>query len=208
VIDVIIAESQPLFRDGLARVVRQDPELRLVAEVDDGRAALSAIREHEPAVALVARELAALDGDHVLAAVVRGRLRTRIVLLDAAPGAQTWALLGDGAAGVLSRRVTADVIRRSVHHVARGGTALCAEAQAAIASESRARRPREHPLLSPREQTVLELVADGLNAPAIAGRLQLATSTVRTHIVHLYDKLEVNDRGQLVHVAMRRRLLD
>jgi two-component system, NarL family, nitrate/nitrite response regulator NarL len=208
VIDVIIAEPQPLFRDALARVVHQDPELHLAAEADEGHAALAAIREHEPEVALIARDLSPLDGDRVLAAVVRGRLRTRIVLLDAAPGPKTWALLGEGAAGLLSRSVTADMIRRSVHRVARGGIALCDEAQAAIASESRALRPRDHPLLSPREQAVLEFVADGLNAPAIAGRLQLATSTVRTHIAHLYDKLEVNDRGQLVHVAMRRGLLE
>jgi two-component system nitrate/nitrite response regulator NarL len=207
-IAVVIADAQPLFRDGLARVIRQDVELRLLAEAADGRAVLASIRELAPRVALVARELPELDGSGVLAAVVRERLTARVVLLDPDPGPAALELLGDGAAGVLSRRVTPDVIRRSLHRVARGGIALCDEAQAAVATEARARRPRERPLLSPREQQVLELVGDGLSAPAIARSLQLGTSTVRTHIQHLYDKFEVNDRGQLVRAAMRRKLLD
>jgi two-component system nitrate/nitrite response regulator NarL len=208
VIAVVLADAQPLFREAVARVIRQDPELQLVAEVADGRAALAAIAARAPAVALVARELAGLGGDGVLAAVVRDRLATRVVLLDAAPGPEAWALLGDGAAGVLSRRVTPDALRAAVHRVARGGTALCEEAQAAVAVEIRSRRAQERPLLSPREQQVLDLVADGLSAPQIGRRLHLATSTVRTHHKHLLDKLGAHDRAQLVRHAMRRKLLD
>lgn len=206
-IDVVIADVQPLFRDALARVIHQDPELRLAAETVGGREAVAAIRAHAPQVALVARELAGLDGDAVLAAVVRERMATRVVLVDAAPGPESWTLLGDGAAGVLSRRVSADLVRAAVHRVARGGTVLCEEAQDAVAGEARARRP-DRPLLSPREQQVVELVADGLTAPEIAARLQVAPSTVRTHVKRLFDKLEASDRAQLVRHAMRRRLID
>jgi two-component system nitrate/nitrite response regulator NarL len=207
VIAVLIADAQPLFRDALARVVQQDPELRLVAEAADGRAVMAAIRAQRPAVALVARELPELGGDGVLAAVVRDRLDTRVVLLEARPGRDVWALLGRGAAGVLSRRVSADAVRAAVHRVADGGIAMCPDAQLALAGEARARRP-ERPLVSPRELQVLELVADGLSAPRIAQRLQLGNETVRTHLKRLYDKLEAHDRAQLVRHAMRRGLLD
>jgi two-component system nitrate/nitrite response regulator NarL len=208
-ISVVIADTQPLFRDAVARVIRQDAGLQLAGELADGRAALAAIRRDAPAVAVIARDLAGLDGERVLAAVVRERLGTRVVvLLDGAPDTSTWSLLGDGAAGVLSRSVTADALRSAVHRVAGGGTALCEGAQAAVAGEIRVRRPRERALLSRREQEVLGLLADGLSAPLIARRLQLGVTTVRTHIAHLYDKLEVNDRGQLVREAMRRKLLD
>jgi two-component system nitrate/nitrite response regulator NarL len=208
VIEVVLADAQPLFRDAVARAIRQDPELQLIAEVADGRAAVAAIKGRMPAVALIARELGELDGDGVLAAVVREGMATRVVLLDAAPGPDAWLLLGDGAAGVLSRRVTPDALRAAVHRVARGGIALCEEAQAAVAVEIRARRAAERPLLSPREQQVLDLVGDGLSAPQIARRLHLATSTVRTHHKHLLDKLDARDRAQLVRHAMRRKLLD
>ena len=208
-ISVVIADTQPLFRDAVARVIRQDAGLQLSAELADGRELLAVIRREAPAVAVIARDLAQLDGERVLAAVARERLKTRVVLIFDGPRAtSTWALLGEGAAGVLSRRVTGDALRSAVHRVAGGGTALCEEAQAAVADEIRVRRPLERPLLSHREQEVLGLLADGLAAPVIARRLQLGVTTVRTHIAHLYDKLEVNDRGQLVREAMRRKLLE
>jgi len=208
VIAVVLADAQPLFRDAAARVVRQDPELRLVAEVTDGRSAVAAIAEHDPDVALVARDLPDLTGDRVLAAIVRDRRRTRLVLLDSAPVPDAWTLLGDGAAGVLSRRIAPEALRRALHRVARGETVLCDEAQTALAAEVRARSADGRPLLSPREQEVLYLVADGFSAPQIAGRLQIATSTVRTHHKHLLVKLDAHDRAQLVRHAMRRKLLD
>jgi two-component system nitrate/nitrite response regulator NarL len=208
VIDVIVSDAEPLFLDGLVRVIRQDPELRLVADAADGRAALAAIRSHRPAVALLARELVELSGERVLGAVVRDRLPTRVVLFDAAPGDEVWDVLGGGAAGVLSRRVSGEAVRAAVRCVARGGTVLCADAQAAVARQIRARQVRERPLLSGREREVLRLVADGLSAPEIAGRLQLAPTTIRTHVQHLLDKLEARDRAQLIHNAMRKNLLD
>jgi two-component system nitrate/nitrite response regulator NarL len=208
VITVVIADAQCLFRDGLARVIHQDVGLRLLREAEDGRAVVASIRELAPDVALVARDLPGLDGDRVVAAVSRERLATRVVVLDATPGAHVWELLGGGAAGVLSRRVTAEGLRAAVRRAAGGGTALCEEAQAAIGLEIRGRHQSGRPLLSAREQEILELVGDGLSAPQIARRLQLAPSTVRTHHKHLLAKLEARDRAQLVRHAMRRKLLD
>jgi two-component system nitrate/nitrite response regulator NarL len=207
-IDVVAGDPEPLFLDGLVRVIRQDAGLRLVADTADGRSALAAIRRHRPAVALLARGLARLSGERVLDAVIRDGLPTRVVLLDRAPGDDVCDLLGEGAAGVLSRRVSADVVRAAVRRVAGGGTALCEDAQTAVAREIRAHRPRERPLLSARELEVLQLVAEGCSAPQIAARLQLATTTVRTHVQHLLDKLEARDRAQLIRNAMRRRLLE
>jgi two-component system nitrate/nitrite response regulator NarL len=208
VITVVIADAQCLFRDGLARVIHQDVGLLLLREAEDGRAVVASIRELAPDVALVARDLPGLDGDRVVAAVSRERLATRVVVLDATPGAHVWDLLGGGAAGVLSRRVTPDGLRAAVRHAAGGGTALCEEAQAAIGLEIRGRHQGARPLLSAREQEILELVGDGLSAPQIARRLHLAPSTVRTHHKHLLAKLEARDRAQLVRHAMRRKLLD
>jgi two-component system nitrate/nitrite response regulator NarL len=204
-IDVVVGDSEPMFLDGLVRVIRQDSELHLVAGVADGPAALAAIREHLPAVALLSQPLGA---ERILAAVVRDALPTRILLLDRAPADAVWDALGGGAAGVLSRRVSPDAIRAAVRTAAGGGTALCEDAQAAVAGEIRARRPHEEPLLSARERESLAHIAQGWTAPEIAAELQLAITTVRTHIQHLLDKLQARDRAQLIHHAMRRHLLD
>jgi two-component system, NarL family, nitrate/nitrite response regulator NarL len=208
VIDVLLADGQPLFRDAVARVIRQDPELRLVAEVKDGRTALVEIGRRAPTVAVVARELSDLDGDRVLAAVTRDGLATRVLLLDATPGPHAVILIGDGAAGVISRRITPDALRAAVHRAASGRTVLCEETQEVVADEIRARHVSVRPLLSPRELEVLRLEAEGSMAPEIARRLQIATSTVRTHHKHLLEKLQARDRAQLVSHAMRLGLLE
>jgi two-component system nitrate/nitrite response regulator NarL len=63
-------------------------------------------------------------------------------------------------------------------------------------------------LLTPREREVVRAIADGLSVPQIAARLQLGTSTVKTHVQNLYEKLGVSDRGAAVAEAMRRRLVE
>jgi len=207
-IDVVVCDGHPLFLDGLVRVIRQDRDLRLVAETGDGLEALAAIRAHRPQVALVTEELGRLTPSRLLAALRRDGVPTRVVLFHADPRAVAWDALGRGAAGVLSRRASPDGVRAAVRDVARGGAALCPEAQAALAAEIRARRPDAGPLLSPRELEVLKLIAQGMSAPAIASRLQIATTTVRTHAQRLREKLDARDRAQLVHHAMCLNLLD
>jgi two-component system, NarL family, nitrate/nitrite response regulator NarL len=85
---------------------------------------------------------------------------------------------------------------------------IAPDAQVGIAEEIRLRERDEQPLLSAREREVLDLVADGLNGPDIARRLQIAPSTVRTHMDHLYAKLDASERAELVAKAMRRGLLE
>jgi two-component system nitrate/nitrite response regulator NarL len=207
-IDVVVCDGHPLFLDGLVRVIRQDRDLLLVAETCDGVEALEAIRAHRPQVALVTEELGDLTPARLLGALRRDGLPTRVVLFHADPRGVAWDALGSGAAGVLSRRVTADAVRSAVRAVARGGAALCPEAQTALAAQIRVRRPHDGPVLSPRELEVLRLIAQGMSAPAIAARLQVATTTVRTHAQRLREKLDARDRAQLVHHAMCLNLLD
>ena len=207
-IDVVVCDGHPLFLDGLARVIRQDRDLRLVAEAGNGREALAAIRTHHPQVALVTEAIGDVSVTRLLGAVARESVPTRVVLVHPEPRTVAWDALGRGAAGVLSRRVSADAIRSAVRSVANGEAALCPEAQAALAAEIRVRRPTDEPALSARELEVLTLIAHGVSAPEIAARLQIATTTVRTHCQRLRDKLDAKDRAQLVHHAMRLNLLD
>jgi two-component system nitrate/nitrite response regulator NarL len=117
-------------------------------------------------------------------------------------------LVADGAAGYLTTDADARQLCEAIAAVARGRTVLAPELQAGLAGQIRRREVPDRPLLSAREREALKLIAEGLTAPAIGRRLHLSTGTVKTHLTHLYGKLDVSDRAAAVAQAMRRGLLE
>jgi two-component system nitrate/nitrite response regulator NarL len=206
---VLAADGQPLYRDAVARAIRERPELELVAQAGDGREALDAIGAEEPDVAVIDRTLSGLSGDQVLNAVARDGLRTRVVMIAARPDSrEVYAALAEGAAGYLTKEADARELCDAITAVARGRTVLAPELQAGVAGEIRLRAPHERPVLSARESETLTLIAEGLSAPQIGRTLHLSTATVKTHLQHIYEKLGVSERAAAVAEAMRRGLLE
>jgi two-component system, NarL family, nitrate/nitrite response regulator NarL len=206
---VLAADGQPLYRDAVARAIRERPELELVGQAGDGREALAAIGESQPDVAVLDRTLTGLSGDEVLNAVARNGLRTRVVLIAAKPEpGEVYAALAEGAAGYLTKDADARELCDAITAVARGKTVLASELQAGVAGEIRLRAPHDRPVMSERERETLTLIAEGLSAPEIARTLHLSTATVKTHLQHIYEKLGVSERAAAVAEAMRRGLLE
>jgi two-component system, NarL family, nitrate/nitrite response regulator NarL len=206
---VLAADGQPLYRDAVARAIRERPELELVGEAGNGREALKAIGAERPDVAVIDRTLAGLSGEQVLNAVARDGLCTRVVLLAArADPCEVYAALAEGAAGYLTKDADARELCDAITAVARGRTVLSPELQAAVAGEIRLRAPHDRPVLSERERETLTLIAEGLSAPRIGQVLHLSTATVKTHLQHIYEKLGVSERAAAVAEAMRRGLLE
>ena len=206
---VLAADGQPLYREAVARAIRERPELELVGQARDGREALEAIGSEEPDVAIIDRTLAGLSGEQVLNAVARDGLHTRVVMIAAhADPCEVYAALAEGAAGYLTKDANARELCDAITAVARGGTVLAPELQAGVAGEIRLRAPRDRPLMSERERETLILIAEGLSAPQIGRTLHLSTATVKTHLQHIYEKLGVSERAAAVAEAMRRGLLE
>jgi two-component system, NarL family, nitrate/nitrite response regulator NarL len=206
---VLAADGQPLYRDAVARAIRERPELELVGQAGDGREALAAIGESQPDVAVIDRTLTGLSGYQVLNAVARDALRTRVVLIAAKPEpGDVYAALAEGAAGYLTKDADARELCDAITAVARGKTVLASELQAGVAGEIRLRAPHDRPVMSERERETLTLIAEGLSAPQIGRTLHLSTATVKTHLQHIYEKLGVSERAAAVAEAMRRGLLE
>jgi two-component system, NarL family, nitrate/nitrite response regulator NarL len=177
-IRVISADPQPLFRDALARAIRQDRELDLVAEAQDAGQLTAAIRRLAPDVAVVEAEmLEPLPPDWET-----GSTRLLLLAADVSP-IEAYDAIASGAAGYLSKDSESPTIRRAIAAVARGETVLDRSAQTGIAKEIRLRARDDRPELSAREQEILVLIADGQTAPQIARRLHLSTATVKTHLL-------------------------
>jgi two-component system nitrate/nitrite response regulator NarL len=208
-ITVLVGDGHPLYREAVARVVRQRVRFELAAEVRDGRTALQALHRLCPDVAVLGLPLPVLDGERVLEAARRDELPTRFVLIaeDMAPRA-AYRAVERGAAACLTKATSPEQLCEAIVAAGRGETFLAREIQARLAREIRLRSGADRPLLTGREQAVLRLLAEGHSTAAMAGRLQVAPATVKTHRAHLYEKLEVSDRAAAVAEAMRRELLE
>jgi two-component system, NarL family, nitrate/nitrite response regulator NarL len=206
---VVVADDHPFFRDGVARGLVHSGRIDVVAEADDGREALEAIRREDPDVALVDYEMPDIDGLGVVRAAVRDGLRTRVLLLSAhTDSSVVFQALQEGAAGYLAKDAKRAEIVEAVLDVARGRTVVPAELAAGLAGEIRMRAKDQGPVLSERERQVLQAFARGLSVPQVAGELFIGVSTVKTHTQRLYEKLGVSDRAAAVAEGMRRGLLE
>lgn len=191
------------------RAVKERPDLELVGEASDGREALASIKELVPDVAVLDIRMPGLDGTQVLGAVRRDKVSTEVLFLSAFMEPElAYSTVASGARGYLSKESSRQEICDAIVIVARGGTALAPEVQAGLATAVRDREQRETPTLSPREQEVLRLIAQGLSAPEIGKQIHLSPATVKTHLHTLYEKLGVSERAAAVAEAMRRGLLE
>jgi len=207
---VLIADDHPLFREAIARVIAERPDLELVAEAADGRAALDKIRELKPDVAVIDVRMPQLDGSDVLVALREEGLPTNVVFLSAFLDPKTvYDAVAAGANAYLSKEAETDEIVTAILAASRGETILGPEVQTGLAEQIRFREESEaRPRLSDREHEVLKLIAEGLSAPEIGERIHLSTATVKTHLQHLYEKLGVSERAAAVAEGMRRGLVD
>jgi two-component system, NarL family, nitrate/nitrite response regulator NarL len=208
-ITVLAAARQPLFREALARAMRQRARFRLVDETGEGREALHAIRRRTPDVAVVGVDLPGIDGHRVLNAVIRDGLATRVLLVGGVDDSRaSYDAIAAGAAGWLSMRADERQLCDAVTAVARGEMALAPEVQQVIAAEIRRRSVDADPVLDERERRVLTLVAAGLSAEQIAQQLHVSTGTVKSSLLRLYKRFGVSERAAAVAVALRRGLID
>jgi two-component system nitrate/nitrite response regulator NarL len=208
-VTVVVGDDHPVYREGIVRVLKESGAIRVVAEAGDGRAALAAIREHRPDVALVDYRMPGLDGLDVVHAVERDGLSTRVIVLSAFDDAAlVYQALAAGASGYLTKEADRQEIAAAVASCARGERYVPAQLAGGLAAEVHQRARGEAALLSPRESEVVRMIAEGLSVPQMAKRLHLAPTTVRSHVQNLYEKLGVSDRGAAVAEAMRRRLLE
>jgi two-component system, NarL family, nitrate/nitrite response regulator NarL len=206
---VVVGDDHPVYRDGVVRALELDSRTTVVAAVGDGQAALEAIREHLPEVALLDYRMPGLDGVAIAHAVLRDKLPTRVLLLSATTEGQVvYRAIQDGAAGYLSKEADRDEIVAAVVACARGENVLPPELVASLTTQVRQHAQSQAPSLSERERQILRMIADGKSVPEMAAELFLAQTTVKTHIRRLYEKLDVSDRGAAVAKAMRSQLLE
>lgn len=206
-IRVYIADDHPVYREGLARHWETSASIEVVGATDNGLTAVEEITELGPDVAVVDLKLPGADGLQVLELLAEATCRV-LILTAYVDSSTVYAALAAGARGFLEKAASFDEITDAVAAVAAGETVIAPVVSAALAVEIRSRgSEQQKSLLTKRETAILRLAADGLSAQQIARELGIGVPTVKTHLAHIYAKLDVPDRAAAVAQAFRRGLL-
>jgi DNA-binding NarL/FixJ family response regulator len=211
VIRVCLADDQALFRGGLRALLSLFQGIAVIAEADDGEAALAAVRQHSPDVLLLDVRMPRLNGVQVVTALSReGKLPPTLLLTTFEDDAALISGLRAGARGFLLKGATPETLLQAIHALAAGDTFL----NAALVSPTRDPHadshhgtPAQTDRLTTREREVLSLMTSGLSNPQIATALNLGEGTVRNHVSNILSKLRVADRTKAVLLALQQRLI-
>jgi len=202
VINIIVADSHPVVVSGINEFLKSASDIRVVATYSDGVQALQAIRDLQPAVAVIALSLPKISGLDVLATVNREQLATRILFYAAqANPRDIIAAMAEGAYGFLGKDSQPHELLHSIREIAAGRKCLPFELLAhAHQSRSPAPIPIEK-LLTQREWKVMQLAAQGLSNKEIGRRLGMSAGTAKIHLYHIFQKVGVKSRSALATIA-------
>ena len=202
-IRIVVVDDHPVVRDGLTGMFSGVDGIEVVGEAGNGREALVVVERGDPDVVLMDLRMPGGDGVPAIAALRRrSAARPRILVLTTFDSDRDIrSALAAGADGYLLKDARRAELIRAVRDLAAGRSVLVPAALAVLSSQT------TESGITERETDVLRLVAQGLTNRAIARQLLISESTVKTHLLHVYAKLEVADRASAVRVAWERNLV-
>jgi DNA-binding NarL/FixJ family response regulator len=206
---LLIADDEALVRTGMRMILEAEPGFQVVGEASDGLEAVEFARSLRPDVVLMDIRMPKLDGLKATRRVLdASRGKTRVVILTTFEVDEyVYEALRAGASGFLLKTSPADQLVTSVRAAVAGEALLSPSVTRKLIEEFVRRSPTAPDVrpvksrLSERELEVLKLVARGLSNSEIARTLHVSEATVKSHVGHILDKLELRDRVQAVVLA-------
>ncbi|MGJ7440072.1 response regulator [Aquipuribacter sp. MA13-6] len=204
-VTVLVADDHPVVRAGIVALLGLEPDLEVVGEAADGHEAVRLHQELDPDVLLTDLRMPGLDGTDATEAILRRDPGAAVLVLTTYDSdADILRAVEAGARGYLLKDSGQEVLVAGVRAAARGETVLAPAVAARLLH--RVRAPAA-PHLTARETEVLRGVAEGWSNAEIGRRLYIGEATVKTHLLRVFAKLDVDDRTRAVVVASRHGLL-
>lgn len=203
-IRVLLADDHLIVRAGIRQIIEQDDAIKIVAEADDGEAALPLIEEFSPDVIVLDIQMPKLSGIEVTRWARRKLSGIGILILSAFDDdPYVLAVLQAGANGYVLKTASPAEIISAIHDVAEGKSVIDATIAKKLLSQiSKEKDSLTEERLTDRELEVLALVAKGFTNKAIGLQLHISDRTVQGHLAHIFAKLQANSRTEAVMRAV------
>jgi DNA-binding NarL/FixJ family response regulator len=209
-IRVLLADDEHLVRSGFRLILESEHDIQVIGEAANGVEAVDAATRLDPDVILMDVQMPQMSGlaaTRQITALGRTESSRVIILTTFDLDEYVFEALRAGASGFLLKRAPADDLVSGIRVVAAGDALLAPSVTRRLINHFASRPPPSSEDLAPlrelteREREVFELIAQGLSNSEIADRLFLTEGTVKTHVKHIFEKLEVRDRTQAVILA-------
>lgn len=215
VIRVVLADDQPMVRQGIAMLLGAEPDIEIVGEAQDGAEAIAMVEKHRPDLVVMDVRMPGMDGIEATQKLVRespddpDQTAKVLVLTTFDEDAALYGTLRAGASGYMLKHAAPSELANAVRRVA-GGDAWIDPAVAPKVLDTLREMATDNPegrpsleMLTPRELDVLRELADGATNADLSRRMVLSEATVKTHISRMLMKTGCHDRAQLVALAYR-----
>lgn len=211
-IRVLIGDAQPIFRDGLKRLLSQEPDISVIGEADTGKEVMKMVDALNPELLIQDLLLPELSGLEVLEQLQPKRKKPKVILLTSSEKEEDFVLaMKLGTSGIVMKQAPLDILIKCIRKVEAGEIWLDTRMTGAVMKEFSGpggsnRKERNPSPLSTRETQVVGLTSQGFKNKEIAQRMFISEQTVKNHLHNIFDKLGVSDRLELALYVIHKNL--
>ncbi len=207
----LIADDHVLVRQGIRRLLQDERDVEIVGEAGDAAEALKGVIELRPDIVLMDIGMPGFSSFDATRVIQADYPQTRVIFLTMHES-QEYVMQGlqAGAAGYLLKDTPADKLASVLRDVHRGGKFVSPEVLGGLLDNGKFGQERPRPSrtsLTPRETEIMKLLAEGNTVRKIAGMLGLSLKTVEAHKFNLMRKLDIHNKAELVHCAIRKKIV-
>jgi DNA-binding NarL/FixJ family response regulator len=209
-IRTVLADDHSLIREGFKKLLieREQPFIELVGEAENGKELLEIVAKTQPDLVLTDIKMPLLTGLDALKEIKEKNPEIKVVILTMHEESEyIKRAISSGADGYLSKNIEQQELERAIKTVFNGAKYFSASVNAILLTQLSEQHVIEQTDISPRENEVLQLVAQGLSTKQIAAQLDISNRTVETHRINLLKKLKANNTAELIKKSAQLKMI-
>ncbi len=213
-ITIFLADDHTIVRQGLAKLLEAEPDLRVIGEAQNGREAVKKVQGLKPDLVIMDIAMPLLNGIEATRQIKKFSPQTKIIILSMhSHDRYISELISIGASGYLLKDSTGGEIVKAISAAMKGGVYLSPSISRRVIEDyltlkKKSSREDLYTILSNREREVFQMIAEGHSTKEISDILFISPSTVKTHRSNIMEKLQINNISQLIQFAIRLGIVD